>query len=93
MSYSICPRCDRKMAPGTSCDESPWRQDGKVIAPVRSGDERSPGDLDVCRPCNAPRGGTHHVACSWEECPHGNQAITCDDCPIVEDAPYFRAVA
>ena len=65
-TYATCPRCELPMAPGTSCCECPWRQDGRVIPPVRFGSERYYSGAEHCRDCGTPVGGTHHYGCTIE---------------------------
>ena len=90
-TYATCPRCERVMAPGTSCCECPWRQDGRVIPATLYGSEMPPLQGDYCRDCNAGRGQSHHYDCCIEQCPHGEQAVTCDLCPVLEHDPYYAA--
>ena len=89
-TYATCPRCERRMAPGTPCCDCPWRQDGRVIPALAFGSETPPPLGDNCPDCNTPRGGTHHYDCDEEQCPHGRQAVTCDRCPTLEHDPYYR---
>jgi hypothetical protein len=86
--YAVCPRCEQRMEPGVSCDDSHWSQGGQWICPTRYGAEIPEPAGDICRDCNAPRGGTHHYDCAVEQCPHGRQAITCDRCEPIEGDPY-----
>lgn len=91
-TYATRPRCELPMAPGTSCCECPWRQDGREIPPVRFGSERYYSGAEHCRDCNTPRGGTHHYGCTIEYCPHGRQAITCDLCVPLDRDPFASKV-
>lgn len=86
--YPVCPRCERDMAPGVSCCDCTWTIDGKSIPALRFGEEDYTQGQVRCRDCNTPRGGTHHYGCTIEYCPHRNQAITCDACPVLDHDPY-----
>jgi hypothetical protein len=89
-SWATCPRCERPMQPGTSCCDCPWRQDGRVIPPIRFGAERPEPSGEFCRDCNTPRGGAHHYNCDFEQCPHDRQAVACDRCEPLEVDPYYQ---
>ena len=84
----VCPRCEREMRPGGSCCDCAWPGD---IPATRYGDEVN-GEkyAPECHDCRVSKGATHHYACTTEECPHREQAITCDRCEPLADDPYYR---
>jgi hypothetical protein len=91
--YRTCPRCELEMAPGVSCCDCPWRQDGKVIPAIPYGRETYLGAAkndETCRDCGAPQGGGHHYECIVEQCPHGEQALLCSECPPLANDPFVR---
>ncbi len=87
--YPVCPRCEREMRPGGGCDASTWHQDGREIPPTRYGSEHVGYHPEACHDCGAGVGATHHYSCTIEECPHRNQAVTCDACVPLEHDPYY----
>lgn len=83
------------MAPGVSCNEGTWNQNGKQLPLVKFGDETYVGAAShdsTCRDCNTPRGYSHHYECVVEQCPHGQQALMCDECPPLAYDPFAPPV-
>lgn len=92
-TYPTCPRCEQVMAPGTSCCDCPWRQDGRVIPATTFGAEPWTLPGDDFGECHTPRGGTHHYGCAREPCPGDVLAVSCTLCPPLEHGPYAAATA
>jgi hypothetical protein len=74
---SACRACGREMLLVGSCEPHSWTVDGVewISPPYRP----TPEMPERCDDCNVVPGGTHHLDCDQEACPHG-QRIACDAC-------------
>lgn len=82
----VCKMCNGEMleVKGCKCIKFEYA-DGKVMDPIKFGDEEDDWGDESCGDCGCKVGGYHHSGCDVERCPRcTGQAISCE-CEMVGD--------